>query len=329
LAGVLDLASPDGLVVGIGDDAAAWQPTPGTLTVATTDALVQDVHFDLSTTSWLDLGWKALAENVSDVAAMGCQPRYALIALGIPDLIAVAAMEELYRGLRACATAYDCHAVGGDVVASRAVTIVVTLLGESLPRSSIDDAPPLLRRSEARPGDVIATTGPLGASAAGLRVLRAATQPDGADAAELVRAHLRPTPRVTAGIALVEAGIRCAIDVSDGLVADVQHICERSGVDAEIEAERVPVHWAARAVFPDAALDLALSGGEDYELVCAGSVQKLARASDILISKGQPPLITIGTIVERRGPVAEVRVVARDGALLQSRQKGYEHFPRT
>ena len=286
------------LVVGIGDDAAAWQPTPGTLTVATTDALIEGVHFDLSTTSWADLGWKALAENVSDVAAMGCRPRYALIALGLPDGVAVGSMEELYRGLQECATAFGCHVVGGDVVASPSVIISVTLLGESLPTSRGDDAPPCLGGQRlARRCD--SNHGPARRFGRRLAYPPRRHAPPRCGHRRASPSPLAPDAPRRGGLALVEAGVRCAIDVSDGLVADVQHICERSGLDAEIQAESVPVHGAARAVFSGASLDMALSGGEDYELVCTGSAQTLARASDILVSRGEPPLVTLGRIVDR------------------------------
>src|SRR5438309_1643085 len=123
---LLDQNGGPSLLVGVGDDAAAWVPTPDTITVATTDALVEGVHFDLATTGWVDLGWKAMAENVSDVAAMGCQPRYALIALGLPPDPAVADVEDLYRGIAACAANYGFAVVGGDVVRAPRVVIHVT-----------------------------------------------------------------------------------------------------------------------------------------------------------------------------------------------------------
>src|SRR5207244_1279802 len=128
LAGVLGPPRVPGLLLGIGDDAAAWRPTPGSVTVATMDALVQGVHFDLATTSWTDLGWKAIAENVSDVAAMGCGSRYALVALALPIDVDPADVEALYSGMRECADAYGCAVVGGDTVSAPLVVISVTLI---------------------------------------------------------------------------------------------------------------------------------------------------------------------------------------------------------
>lgn len=326
LSRVLGTPSAPGLVLGIGDDAAAWRPTPGTMTVATADALVQGVHFDLATTSWSDLGWKAIAENVSDVAAMGCQPRYALVALALPVDTRPADVEALYRGMRECADAYDCAVVGGDVVSAPTVLISVSLIGESLPAEG-EDEPPLLTRSAARPGDVLAVSGPLGASAAGLQILARGTGPnDSALEVTAATAHRRPTPRVAAGLALVRAGVRCAIDVSDGLIADVGHICERSGIDALLDADRVPIHPAAEEFFAEAALEMALTGGEDYELACSAPRAALLRANELLRAAGEPELTIIGEVIQQQGDEPEVRVRAPGGAIMHLGETGYQHF---
>jgi thiamine-monophosphate kinase len=338
VAAVLGRPRDAQLLVGIGDDAAAWSPSPGSITVATTDALVDGVHFDLRTTTWRDLGWKAMAENVSDVAAMGCRPRYALIALALPTGIAAQCITELYQGVADCARTYAFAVVGGDVVRSPSLVLHVTLLGESEPMASAQTERPLLVRSAARAGDVIAVTGPLGASAAGLRLLLGdsvlpageSARPEATrltEAAAVLKAvHRRPVPRVAAGLALVAAGVRCALDVSDGLVADVGHICEQSGVDAELALEHIPVSTYAETLFGDAARDLALTGGEDYELVCTGPEDVLARASEVLVERGEPPLIMIGRVTPRSGARPEVRLMGPDGGASVLERGGYEHF---
>jgi thiamine-monophosphate kinase len=338
LGGALPL---DRVILGIGDDAAAWHPTPGTITVATADALVEGVHFDLNTTSWVDLGWKALAENISDIAAMGCRPRYGLLAIGLLPGALASDAEALYEGVAQCAEAYECRVVGGDVVRASCVLLQVTLIGESLPIETDREQRPLLERSRARPGDVLAVTGPLGGSAGGLRLLTSGRtagqgqpsalshQPSGAGTSEeaiLVRAHRRPQPRVQAGLVMIEAGIRCAIDVSDGLIADVGHICERSRVDAEIDASRVPIFPEALLCFGDESLDLALSGGEDYELVCAAPEATIARASERLVAQGSPPLVPFGRVVEQGGAAPSVRVRGRGGDIRPIEVGGYQHF---
>lgn len=336
LEAVVRLPASSRLILGIGDDAAAWEPEPGTVTVATTDCLIEGVHFDLATTSWTDLGWKVLAENLSDVAAMGCRPRYALIGLAISNDRALVDVESLYRGLAECGAEYECAIVGGDTVASPILALHVTVVGESLPAR---EETPLLRRSTAQSGDSIAVTGPLGGSAAGLRLLqqglrreapgmnREATRPWRLPphASPLIEAHLRPRPRVSAGLALVEAGIRCAIDVSDGLLADLGHICERSNVDAEIDLARVPLYPQAEREFGLEAATLALSGGEDYELIAVGLHGRLAQASDALSRRGEPALTIIGSIVAASNQGA-VRVRDAKGQLLNVEQAGYEHF---
>jgi thiamine-monophosphate kinase len=334
LAALVAAPSPPRLAVGIGDDAAAWASEPNTMTVATTDALVEGVHFDLATTSWVDLGWKALAENVSDVAAMGCQPRYAFVALGLPASTPLAGLEELYRGMGECARAYGCRVAGGDVVRAPCLVLSVTLIGESLAGTGGKPEDALLRRSQARAGDVIAVTGPLGGSAAGLRLLQAGWR-DGAESEagaratserELVRVHRRPAPRVAEGRDLVEAGVRCAIDVSDGLVADVGHICEQSHVDAELDADRVPIHPEVVSRFGPEALELALSGGEDYELVGVGPAAAIRAASERLVQRGEAPLIVIGEILPQAGPSPRVKVRTAEGETVPVARGGYRHF---
>jgi len=326
LAQTLGPSANPNLVIGIGDDAAAWLPSPRCMTVATTDALVAGVHFDLATTSWEDLGWKALAENISDVAAMGCRPRYALVALALPANAPVSGIEAFYRGMRACGERYGCSVIGGDVVRSGAFVIQVTLLGESLPMDAGPDRL-LLERSRARDGDAIAVTGPLGGSTGGLRLLLGqATASEARVAEELMNAHRRPMPRVQEGLALVEAGVRCAMDVSDGLLADVGHICERSGVDADLDASRVPLYHGLEAVFGQEALRLALTGGEDYELVCAAPPETIARAGELLAERGLGPLSVIGSIVPRTGVEPRVRAFQSSGVPLDVTVGGWDHF---
>ncbi|MBI4212926.1 MAG: thiamine-phosphate kinase [Chloroflexi bacterium] len=325
LSGVLGSQTDEPLLHGIGDDAAAWRQSPDRLMTATSDSLVEGVHFDLRTTSWRDLGWKALAENLSDIAAMGCEPRYALIGLGLPRETAVADVEALYAGIRECAEAFGCAVVGGDTTEAPLLVLHVTVLGESIP--VVGEGEPLLTRAAARPGDVLAVTGPLGASAAGLKLLQSG---DASEApGELLRAHRRPQPRVHAGAILVRAGVRCGIDISDGLLADVGHICERSGVDAEVDLARVPVHPLARTRFGKAAVEMALVGGEDYELVCAGSESALSDASVQLRARGESALTILGSIVKCSGDRPEVRVLQPDGRLwTRTEATGYQHFAK-
>ena len=327
LAQTLGAAKGDRLVLGIGDDAAAWRPSPRCLTVATTDTLVEGIHFNDRTMGWEDLGWKALAENISDVAAMGCQPRYALVALALPPQQSVEEIESLYVGMKACASWYGCAVIGGDVVRSNQVTIQVTLIGESLAADGEADRP-LLERSTAKIGDVIAVSGPLGGSAGGLRVLLgwADASIDAAAAERLRAAHRRPLPRAEVGLALVEEGVRCAMDISDGLLADLAHICELSGVDAEIDVASVPLFPGLEKIIGPEATNLALTGGEDYELVCTAPRATIDRVNAALEQRKVDGLTVIGSVVKMAGQEPAVRALTPEGRVLELADSGWDHF---
>jgi thiamine-monophosphate kinase len=312
-------ASPSGrpaLALGIGDDAAVWSPLGQARQVVTTDALVQDVHFKLSTTSWRDLGWKSLAVNVSDLAAMGAAPRYALVTLGLPGDTSLSDVLELYEGMIDLAGRFELLIIGGDVVASPALLLSVTALGEA--------TGDLLRRDAGRPGDLLAVTGTLGASAGGLRLLEAGRRP-GQGSSRLFEAHLRPWPRVAEGAALVRAGLRCGMDVSDGLVGDTTHICEQSSLGALIEVDRVPVDPALRAEFGAEALQMAIAGGEDYELLCAGPAAAIERARTELSGLGTA-MTVIGSLTDppTEGPL--VRLLDAGGRPVATERDSWDHF---
>lgn len=243
LAGILAAAgAPPPGATWIGDDAAVVDAPAGRLLLAA-DAVVAGVHADLSLTGLDDLGWKAVAANASDLAAMGGAPAHALVTVaGPPDTD----LDVLYRGIAEASAAFGLPVVGGDLVGARALVVSVAVTG------GCDGAPVL--RSGAAPGDRIWVTGPLGAAAAGLRLLRAG----GEVPAELRRAHARPSPRLAEGRAARLAGATAMVDVSDGLAADLGHLADASGVGFALD--ELPV--AAGATPEEAA-----GGGEDYELV--------------------------------------------------------------
>lgn len=249
------------LVAGQQDDCAYLKNQPGK-SVFTTDALVEGVHFRLDWTDWRSLGHKMLAVNLSDLASMGCDPTIALVTLALTGDELVSDLEDLYRGAGDLAETYGVAIVGGDIVrTSGPLTMSVTAFGHQ------PENVPLMIRSAAEPGDLILVSGTLGASAAGLRLLEEnCTEP--ATAALLVGAHLRPSPRVSLGRALTATGVRCCMDLSDGLSGDLPKILAASGVGARIDIDTVPVLPAVRALFSDNWQRLALHGGEDYELLC-------------------------------------------------------------
>jgi thiamine-monophosphate kinase len=298
------------LLVGIGDDAAAWRGSP-LVQVCTTDTLVEGVHYRSAYASPWEIGWKGMAVNLSDIAAMGAVPQYALVTLGLPPETPVAWVEELYRGMLAALGRYGGSIVGGDIVRSPLPFITVAMTG-------VTDMP-LLLRSAARPGEVIAVTGPLGGSAGGLRLLeRPLPLPEEVSRA-LREAHLLPRPRVWEGRVLAGEGVRCAMDISDGLVADLGKLCAASGVAARVEVQRVPLHPALLAAFPEEAEALALGGGEDYELLFTGPLPLVERLLPLF-----PGAAIIGEVVE--GPPADVRVYGPSGEEVKVATPGWDHL---
>lgn len=306
-----------GVIIGPGDDAAVWRGESA-YSIATTDTMVDGVHFLRDAVDARDVGWKALSVNVSDVAAMGATPSYALVTLCLPPDTPVAWVDALYDGLVECAREYGVAIAGGDVVSSPVLTITIALAGE--PALDADGAPLLMRRSAATPGDLVAVSGPLGGSAGGVRVLREGLASD--DAGALVRRHMRPRPRVDAGRAAALAGVRCAIDVSDGLVQDVGHICEESGCGADLRIADLPVEPALARVFADGARVLAATGGEDYELVLVAPRETIGRASQAIGA----PLTVVGEIT--RGQAGRVRLLDERGDEVAAPSAGWDHFAR-
>ena len=302
------------LILGIGDDAAAWYGD-NSIQLATVDALRQGVHFDLETTGWHDLGWKSLAVNLSDIAAMGGLPRYALVSLALPADTDAEGVFALYRGMTELARKFDVAIVGGDIDRCPLVEVSVTVFGSTRNREQ-----PLLTRAGAKAGDKIAVTGHVGAAAGGMKMLSNHLMFDRQIADSLRTAFLRPLPRVTEGQILVDCGVRAAIDISDGLLADLNHICQASHVSARIEAERVPLSPDIKASFGNQALEMALSGGEDYELLFTASPETIQRVK----AAASCPISIIGDVVADGN--GEVRVLDIDGRVVHTARTGWEHF---
>jgi thiamine-monophosphate kinase len=314
-----------GVEVGIGDDVAVLAVPPGHKLLATTDLVIEDVHFRRASAGPADIGWKAMAVNLSDIAAKGGIPRWALVALAVPADTPVEEVDALYAGMEEAASPHGVTVVGGDTSASPDGWMVnITLLG-------VHPGAPRLR-SHARAGDAVAITGSLGASAAGLHALETGLDRARASGvapgrlAEIVRAHLRPRARVAEGRWLGQAaGVHAMMDCSDGLAVDVGHICRESGVGARVRLERVPVDPAAldaaRALGQDVR-DWAVGGGEDYELLLTCDPGAVDRLTAGLSDATGTTLTVIGRV---EGPAGEVvfvdasdTPVAIDG--------GYEHF---
>lgn len=316
------LAGPDPRVaVGIGDDAAVVESGPGSL-VLTTDMLVDGVHFERALLSARELGERALAVNVSDLAAMGASPRHALLALGLPGDVEPAWVVELASGVREAADGYGLSVVGGDVNRSDVLTIAVAVTGEIAPGRAV-------LRSGARPGDRLVVTGSLGAAAGGLRLSRSAPAETGRALAsgwgrELVRAYARPLARVGEGQLLARAGVTAMLDVSDGLAKDLGRLCTASGVGARIHLPAIPVapelYRLAEVLVLDP-LEAALSGGDDYELLGTMPAEAVDVARTELEEAFAVTLTEIGAIIEGAGMVA----VDAEGGERPLEPKGWDH----
>ena len=311
------------VVVGIGDDVAVLDTGAGDWLLAKVDIQVEGVHFVPGSISPRDLGRKALAINLSDIAAAGGWPHYALVSLALPADTEVAWVEELYRGLRQEGDCYGVTVVGGNMARSpQGIVVDVFVLGRV-------ERQRLLLRSGARPGDQVLVTGTLGDSAAGLALLEEPSIHLGAAERDyLLARHFTPTPRLPEAEIISRRQVATAmIDLSDGLSSDVGHICERSGVGVRLWATRLPISPAARQVAGAArrpAWQLALEGGEDYELCFTAppdAAEELARAVE---GETGTPVTIIGEIL----PDAGRWLVREDGSEVSLQAGGWEHFRR-
>jgi thiamine-monophosphate kinase len=310
------------VVVGLGDDAAVLQSGGGQL-VLTTDMLVEGVHFELPTISARDLGAKSITVNVSDVAAMGGSPRSALVSIALSPDVDAAWVMELYGGMRDACGEYAVALVGGDTNRGDVVTVAVTIVGQVAPGRAVT-------RSGARAGDSIVVTGSLGAAAGGLTLSRASATVTQAALSQpwgraLLDALARPFARVGEGQTLARSGAHAMIDVSDGLAKDLARLCAASGVGARVELEAVPIAQALRdgatALDVDA-LDIALGGGEDYELLATLDPSDASAAGRALRERFGVTLATIGTIIDGEG----VFGVDANGRETRIEPEGWDHF---
>ena len=308
------LTMPPWVVVGPGDDAAVLAPKRGALDAVTTDAVVEGVHFDRAFTPPADVGHRALAENLSDLAAMGARPRAAMLSLVLPDALPVAELDQVLDGLLTLATAHQVALVGGNVARSPGPLVLdVTAMG-SVGRRGV------LARTGARPGDEVYVTGEVGAAAAGLAML--GERPDASGAA--VDRYLRPEPGGRAGVLLgrMRAASAC-LDLSDGLGAGLAQLAEASGVGLEIDGRTVPVasearHWhAARGADP---LMAALAGGDDYELLFTVRPTSRGRLWAARREARGLPMTRIGTVTKAGG------VQLSDESGRRALPEGFAHF---
>jgi thiamine-monophosphate kinase len=301
---------------GLTDDAAQLAVEPGQDLIVTTDALVAGVHF-LADSDSASLARKALRVNLSDLAAMGALPRGYLLALALPEEADDTWLAGFAEGLATDQAEFDIALLGGDLVATPGpLTICLTALGEVSAGSA-------LRRAGAIPGDAIYVSGTIGDGALGLKATRGGLGAlSDAERAHLTDRYQLPRPRLALGRRLVGLA-RAALDVSDGLVADLGHVCEASACGADLEAERVPLSPAARTAVSDdpELLEDVLTGGDDYELLFTVAPEDEAGVT-ALARELALPLTRVGRITAAAG----VRVIDADGELLDLGTGGYQHF---
>ncbi len=313
--------SLNSLIKGIGDDCAVIGPYDGHVFLITTDMLVEDIHFVLGKIDPETLGQKAMAVNLSDIAAMGGTPRHGFVSVAVPKSMDVATIHSVYNGMKAMCRKYGVNILGGDTSASPEKLIInVTLIGEA-PENEV------LYRKGAKPGDKIYVTGTLGDSAGGLKLIRAEVSAPAKEASILIEAHNRPIPFLEAGRIIAGSKLAGAmIDISDGLVSDLRHICHASGVGARLFYSAIPLSAGVTALAHDNGLDpyeLALYGGEDYRLLITVPSKNCAECESLFEREKPCRLFKVGEITEEKG----IRMVMEDSREKALSIRGYDHFP--
>jgi thiamine-monophosphate kinase len=314
--------APPGLLhTGIGDDAAVAAGVRGELQVLTTDAMVEGVHFDLTFSSLADVGYKALAVNVSDIAAMGATPRLALLSLILPERLTVGEIDRLLDGFAELASEAGVTLAGGNIARSPGPLVVdVTAIGDVRPRR-------VLTRGGGHPGDELYVTGSVGSAAAGLGWLRAnrgAARPEPSEIASLTGRHRRPVPRLRVGTILGRTRTAAAcMDLSDGLADAVTAIARTSGTGAIVDGQTVPIEESARQWFREQGQDPvreAVAGGDDYELLFAVSPRRRGRLRAVVRQARGLPVTRIGELTS-----APAILLRTDGAT-EPLPTGFTHF---
>jgi thiamine-monophosphate kinase len=314
------LIRPQHVVKAIGDDAAAFETPADRIGLVTTDMLVDRVHFLRDAISGFDLGYKSLAVNLSDIAAMGGIAREAFVSIAIPDNCKLTYLEAFYRGLKALAAEYDVNILGGDTTGSKIDLVINVAVFGVVPPDQI------LYRSGARPGDTVFCTGFLGDSRAGLDLILNSTPVNTPEQKRLIKAHLHPEPHLKEGRLLASSpGVHSAIDVSDGLTSDLVHILEESQVGVKLNAADIPVSKELLKFCADSDKDplkTALSGGEDYVLIGTCASDQMDALKQCFENKFDRPLYCIGEITAEKNRL----LILPDGRESNFSRKGWDHF---
>lgn len=314
------LIRPDRVVKAIGDDAAAFEATADRISLVTTDMLVERVHFLRTAIGGFDLGYKSLAVNLSDIAAMGGIAREAFVSIAIPDDCKLAYLEEIYAGIKALSEKFEVNILGGDTTRSKIDLVInVAVYGEAAPDQ-------VLYRSGARPGDTIFCTGHLGESRAGLHLILNTIPVDRPAFQRLLDIHLHPEPHLNEGRFLATAGsVTAAIDISDGLSSDLNHILDASQVGAKLYSGDIPISAELDEFCNHAGadpLEYALAGGEDYVLLCTCAADQADALTADFNKIFQRPLFRIGEITA----APDRLIIQSDGASSPIERSGWDHF---
>jgi len=314
------LIRPQNIIKAIGDDAAAFIPTPHEVMLVTTDLLVERIHFFRNTTSGFNLGYKALSVNLSDIAAMGGIGREAFISIGVPENCSVDFLEDLYNGMKRLAAEFGLNLLGGDTTRSKTDLIInILVLGSAFEKE-------ILYRNTAQPGDIICSTGFLGDSRAGLHLITNNMELDSDEFKALRDAHIIPKPYLREGRFLArQGGVHAMIDVSDGLSSDIAHIAEQSNVGIRLYSEKIPVSdhlekFCARFDFDP--VEYALAGGEDYTLLCTISPDKVGHIAANYLKRFRNSLYQIGEITDS----GKMELILWDGQIRSFTPSGWNHF---
>jgi thiamine-monophosphate kinase len=322
--GLLQLIAPYCLPKTIGDDGAIVHPPSGCELVVTTDVLVDNVHFSDRTTTAFDVGWRSVAANLSDLAAMGATPLGITVGLSLPPSLPIVWLERLYQGMEACLTRYGTGIIGGDLTRSSVVTVAITALG-AVPADRI------IARSTAKIGDAIVVTGYHGDAHGGLKLLieRSIDRSHlSAPQQALINAHQRPQPRLDVLPILDRLRANTSqiftisgMDSSDGLADAIVQICQASGVGAVLNRSTIPISSSLSQIFPDTAVESALYGGEDFELVLC-LPESVARELVEQIGNGAAIIGKIG----RSSDIVLIDDSTGDVSIRLDRQSGFQHF---
>lgn len=313
--------SAEDIIAGIGDDCAVLRTANDQTLLLSTDTLIEGVHFNLSYFTFYDLGWRAMAVNLSDIAAMGGWPSFVLVALGLPRTLQVESVEELYRGMKALTDKYQVAIIGGDTTrAPDRLYLSLAVIGQAAARQ-------VACRSNAKVGDALFVTGTLGAACAGLKVLTAADASLVEKFPAAVHKHLKPEPRLNEARFLVEQfSLHAMIDISDGLAAEVHHICASSRVGAVLFEQNIPLDQDTRAIaelLGETSSEYALNGGEDFELLFSARETDGQKLATLFQEKFGMACTQIGKVVEEPAGISLKRT---SGQRIPLQDKGYDHF---